>query len=94
MIANPFAEATAQALLDAVAAGSRKCLALVFGDEGELRFRGPWVTRGYDQKPEETAAAFTAHGWFRSGDLGVQDGDGHTMFKGRLREQAIKETAP
>ena len=56
------------------------------GDDGELQFRGPWVTRGYYKKPEETAAAFTADGWFRSGDLGVQDGDGHTMFKGRLRE--------
>jgi fatty-acyl-CoA synthase len=56
------------------------------GDEGELQFRGPRVTRGYYKKPEETAAAFTADGWFRSGDLGVQDGDGHTMFKGRLRE--------
>lgn len=64
------------------------------GDEGELQFRGPWVTRGYYKKPEETAAPFTADGWFRSGDLGVQDGDGHTMLKGRLREQAIKETAP
>jgi len=52
------------------------------------------VTRGYYKKPEETAAPFTADGWFRSGDLGVQDGDGHTMLKGRLREQAIKETAP
>ena len=33
MIANPFAEATARALLDAVAAGSRQCPAMVFGDE-------------------------------------------------------------
>jgi acyl-CoA synthetase (AMP-forming)/AMP-acid ligase II len=55
---------------------------------------GPRPDEGYDKKSEETAAAFTADGWFRSGDLGVQDGDGHTMFRGRLREQAIKETAP
>jgi len=56
------------------------------GQEGELQFRGVLVTRGYYKKPEETAAAFTADGWFRSGDLGVQDDAGHTIFKGRLRE--------
>jgi fatty-acyl-CoA synthase len=56
------------------------------GVEGELQFRGPRVTPGYYGKPEETAAAFTAEGWFRSGDLGVRDGAGRTIFKGRLRE--------
>ena len=56
------------------------------GEEGELQFRGECVTRGYYKKPEETAAAFTPDGWFSSGDLGVQDGQGHTIFKGRLRE--------
>ena len=56
------------------------------GQEGELQFRGPLVSRGYYKKPDETAAAFTTDGWFRSGDLGVQDGRGHTIFKGRLRE--------
>ena len=56
------------------------------GEEGELQFRGERVTRGYYKKPEETAAAFTPDGWFCSGDLGIQDGQGHTIFKGRLRE--------
>src|SRR5438309_555609 len=56
------------------------------GEEGELQFRGERVTRGYYNKPEETAAAFTPDGWFCSGDLGIQDGQGHTIFKGRLRE--------
>jgi fatty-acyl-CoA synthase len=56
------------------------------GDEGELQFRGPLVTRGYHEKPEETRAAFTPDGWFHSGDLGVQDERGRTVFKGRLRE--------
>ena len=56
------------------------------GQEGELQFRGVLVTRGYYKKPGETAAAFTADGWFRSGDLGVRDDAGHTIFKGRLRE--------
>ncbi len=56
------------------------------GREGELWFRGPLVTRGYYKKPEETAKAFTADGWFKSGDLGVRDSGGRTLFKGRLRE--------
>ena len=56
------------------------------GEEGELQFRGTLVTPGYYGKPEETAAAFTAEGWFRSGDLGVRDAAGRTIFKGRLRE--------
>jgi fatty-acyl-CoA synthase len=56
------------------------------GEEGELQFRGRLVVRGYYRKPEETAAAFTADGWFRSGDLGVHTPDGLTVFKGRLRE--------
>jgi fatty-acyl-CoA synthase len=56
------------------------------GEEGELQFRGELVTPGYYKRPEETAAAFTPDGWFRSGDLGVQDEARRTIFKGRLRE--------
>ena len=55
-------------------------------EEGELQFRGELVTRGYYEKPQETAAAFTADGWFKTGDLGVQDDRGHVFFKGRLKE--------
>lgn len=55
-------------------------------EEGELQFRGTLVTRGYFDKPEETARAFTGDGWFRSGDLGVRTGEGHVVFRGRLRE--------
>jgi len=56
------------------------------GEEGEMWFRGRIVTPGYYEKPEETAAAFTPDGWFRTGDLGVRDGAGRTFFKSRLRE--------
>ena len=55
-------------------------------EEGELQFRGVLVTPGYYKKPEETAAAFTADGWFRSGDLGVRDAEGRVIFRGRLKE--------
>jgi len=56
------------------------------GVEGELQFRGRQVTPGYYKKPEETAKAFTADGWFRTGDLAVRDVQGRIVFRGRLRE--------
>jgi fatty-acyl-CoA synthase len=54
--------------------------------EGELWLRGRLVTRGYYEKPEETAKAFTANGWFKTGDLAMRDGKGRVIFRGRLRE--------
>jgi fatty-acyl-CoA synthase len=54
--------------------------------EGELWLRGRLVTAGYYRKPEETAKAFTADGWFRTGDLAVRDAHGRIVFIGRLRE--------
>jgi fatty-acyl-CoA synthase len=56
------------------------------GQEGELQFRGDLVTRGYHDNPDDTRAAFTGDGWLRTGDLAVQDGRGHTIFRGRLKE--------
>jgi fatty-acyl-CoA synthase len=55
-------------------------------EEGEMQFRGALVTPGYFDKPEETRAAFTADGWFRSGDLGRRDREGRVIFSGRLKE--------
>jgi fatty-acyl-CoA synthase len=54
--------------------------------EGELQFRGALVTPGYYDKPDETKAAFTADGWFKSGDLGRRDDRGRVIFSGRLKE--------
>ncbi|HEY4409399.1 MAG TPA: AMP-binding protein [Acidimicrobiia bacterium] len=56
------------------------------GTEGELVVRGPIVTPGYYRKPTETAAAFDAQGWFRTGDLGRIDPDGTVTLTGRLKE--------
>ena len=56
------------------------------GVEGELQFRGTLVTPGYYKKPDETKAAFTSDGWFKSGDLGVRDAAGRVIFRGRLKE--------
>ena len=56
------------------------------GTQGEIRARGLCVTQGYYNKPEETAAAFDARGWFRSGDLGWFDDMGYLHLSGRLKE--------
>ena len=55
-------------------------------EEGELQFRGALVTPGYYDKPDDTKAAFTADGWFKSGDLGRRDDRGRVIFSGRLKE--------
>ena len=48
------------------------------GDEGELWVRGDCVTRGYHNRPDETAAAFASDKWFQTGDLVRIDGEGYT----------------
>lgn len=56
------------------------------GEVGELQARGIGVTAGYYNKPAETAAAFTADGWLRTGDLGRVDEEGYLVLVGRLKE--------
>ena len=55
------------------------------GSVGEVVIRGPNVTDGYENNPDANATAFT-HGWFRTGDQGVMDGDGFLTITGRLKE--------
>ncbi|MBN9428780.1 MAG: AMP-binding protein [Burkholderiales bacterium] len=56
------------------------------GEEGEICIRGWNLMSGYFNKPEETAAAFDAQGWFHSGDLGSLDAQGYLRFLGRLKD--------
>lgn len=53
--------------------------ALPPGSTGELQFRGYSVFSAYLANPEATAAAFTADGWFRSGDHGRVAPDGRSF---------------
>jgi fatty-acyl-CoA synthase len=56
------------------------------GEEGELVTRGPIITQGYYNDPEETAASFTKDGWLRTGDVGSIGADGYLILTGRIKE--------
>ncbi|MDB5510619.1 MAG: pimA [Enterovirga sp.] len=58
------------------------------GEVGELRIRGPNVTQGYWNRPEETAAAF-ADDWFLTGDIGYMDEDGFFFIVDRKKDMII-----
>jgi fatty-acyl-CoA synthase len=57
---------------------------------GEIALRGPGMMRGYYRQPRETANAFTADGYFRSGDLGLLDEDGYLHLVGRTKDVIIR----
>jgi long-chain acyl-CoA synthetase len=59
------------------------------GHDGEVIMRGPNIMQGYYNRPEETAAAFDSRGFFKTGDIGRQDKDGHLYITGRLKEMII-----
>src|SRR5262252_5429853 len=59
------------------------------GEPGEICAKGPQVMRGYWQKPEANADAFTADGYFRTGDIGVFDERGFLKIVDRKKDMII-----
>lgn len=57
---------------------------------GEVAVRGYNVMKGYHRQPEETARAFTADGFFRTGDLAAVDADGYLRIVGREKELILR----
>lgn len=57
-------------------------------EDEEVQLRGPMVTAGYFANEAATRDAFTADGWFRTGDLGVLD-DGRLTLTGRSKDSII-----
>ncbi|WP_103512008.1 acyl-CoA synthetase [Streptomyces sp. SM13] len=60
------------------------------GAIGEIQVRGPNLFTGYLNRPDATAAAHTADGWFRTGDVGTVDADGYVTIVGRKATDLIK----
>ncbi|ROP36039.1 acyl-CoA synthetase [Saccharothrix texasensis] len=58
-------------------------------EPGEVLVRGPNVTPGYWRDPGATAAAFAPDGWFRTGDVGKFDDEGHLRVVDRLKDMFI-----
>jgi 2,3-dihydroxybenzoate-AMP ligase len=56
------------------------------GQPGSLLTRGPYTPRGYYRAPEHNARAFTADGWYRSGDICRRTPDGHLIVEGRDKD--------
>lgn len=61
-------------------------LVLPHGESGELEFDAPSRMQSYFGDPEATRSAFTADGFYRSGDLGYTTGDGRFVFLARIND--------
>jgi fatty-acyl-CoA synthase len=58
---------------------------LRLSDAGEVCVRSAYLTDGYFDEPEKTAAALR-DGWFHTGDIGALDEEGYLAIVGRLKE--------
>jgi long-chain acyl-CoA synthetase len=59
------------------------------GEPGELCARGPHMTTGYWQRPEETRDAFFEGGWFRTGDIAKVDEQGYYFLLDRRKDMIL-----
>jgi malonyl-CoA/methylmalonyl-CoA synthetase len=62
----------------------------VSGEPGEIQVKGNTVFLEYWQRPNETAASFTADGWFCTGDVAEIDAHGYYKILGRKSQDIIK----
>ncbi|HWJ65535.1 MAG TPA: long-chain fatty acid--CoA ligase [Nocardioides sp.] len=57
---------------------------------GEIAIKGHNIMKGYYKRPDATAEAIDADGWFRSGDLGRKDADGWYYIVDRSKDMIIR----
>ena len=62
---------------------------VALGDRGEICVKGPQVMIGYQNRPEETAEAFTASGHFKTGDIGIMDEKGFIKIVDRKKDMIL-----
>jgi len=58
---------------------------------GEVIVKGPMVMKGYYNMPKETAEAFTADGYFKTGDKGYLDNEDYLYLTGRAKNMIVTE---
>ena len=59
-------------------------------DLGEVAIKGPGLTPGYIANAVANDESFFGDGWFRTGDRGRFDGDGHLVLEGRIKELIVR----
>lgn len=59
------------------------------GESGEICIKGPQVTQGYYNRPDETALVFDKDGWFHTGDIGFMDEQGFVQIVDRKKDMII-----
>ncbi|MDM0014028.1 long-chain-fatty-acid--CoA ligase [Variovorax sp. J22P168] len=59
------------------------------GQSGELAVRGPQVMAGYWQRPDETAKAMTPDGYFKTGDIAIEDERGYFKIVDRKKDMIV-----
>jgi long-chain acyl-CoA synthetase len=60
-------------------------------DDGEVVVKGPNVTPGYWEAPEQTAAVLE-DGWYKTGDIGSFDAEGYLHLSGRKKDMIVLAT--
>ncbi len=89
-LAKPASTGAATAPLVDVAILDDAGSALPTGAQGEVAIRSVANCLGYWNNPEATAAAFTADGYFRTGDIGYLDEDGYLFIVDRAKDIVIR----
>lgn len=59
------------------------------GERGEICIRGPHVMKGYWERPEATAESIDDDGWFKTGDIGIVQENGHLKIVDRIKDMII-----
>ncbi|KAB0615626.1 AMP-binding protein [Castellaniella defragrans] len=62
---------------------------MAIGESGEICVKGPQVTAGYWNRPEETAKVFDADGWLLTGDIGYMNDQGYVFLLDRKKDMIL-----
>jgi acyl-CoA synthetase (AMP-forming)/AMP-acid ligase II len=63
---------------------------LAAGETGEIVVRGARIMKGYWKDEEKTRKAFTADGWYHTGDMGYKDEEGYIYLSGRADDIIVR----